>query len=327
MIHYFPLEPSDERWTGFMDKLITERLQRRPYRKYNPYLEPSGAERDLAAFYDPARVMQYRAEQLALFFYGYGSGDVRKGDMLFFTDLFVPGVEAVAYAAQLAGGPNVDIRGLVHAGSFTDHDLMNKAERWASLHENLVLDLCSHVYVGSRFIRDDMYAKRLVSRDPDKVVVTGFPLDPDLDYITPQMKREPIVVFNGRLSPEKQPELFERLQDELEQLIAGGDEIRFVNCIAEGLSKPDYYDLLSRARVVVSFARQETFGTAIQEAVRLGCVPVVPNCCCYPEQFALDYLYDTFDEAVTKTYLALGGRLPVPDAMNCSDAVERWLTP
>lgn len=318
MIHYLPLEPSRVRWTGFMDKVISAHLADKDHIKYDPLIPGTYGEQKLApgAFYDPLRVIEYRSRQLALL---AASSDLSSGDTVFLSDVLVPGIEAIAYMSHLAG-INLEIRGLLHAGSFTDHDMMNPIERWAALHENAVFDLCSEIYVGSNWIRQDVTQKRLI--DPSNVVVTGFPLDPDLPE--PKQERELIVVFNGRLSREKQPWLFRKLADTLYPRSVAGEPVEFVNCIEQGFDKPTYYELLSRAKVVVSFAMQETFGTGVQEAVKLGCIPVVPASCCYPEQFHPDYLYRTFDEAVEKVHDALRGKLEVPQPVDCSGAVERW---
>ena len=53
------------------------------------------------------------------------------------------------------------------------------------------------------------------------------------------------------------------------------------------------------AKCIVSFALQENFGYGVQEAVYLGCVPALPNRLAYTEQFAGDYLYNSFDECVS----------------------------
>jgi glycosyltransferase involved in cell wall biosynthesis len=50
-----------------------------------------------------------------------------------------------------------------------------------------------------------------------------------------------------------------------------------------GLTKERYYRILGLSRVVVSFAMQENYGTAMNEAAALGCWNVAPNWKCYPE--------------------------------------------
>ena len=66
------------------------------------------------------------------------------------------------------------------------------------------------------------------------------------------------------------------------------------------LSKQQYYGLLSRSKFVVSFALQENFGFGIAEAVKLGCIPILPNKLVYPEFYDKTYLYTNFEECVEK---------------------------
>ena len=100
---------------------------------------------------------------------------------------------------------------------------------------------------------------------------------------------------------------------------------RFINTLEHNFSKEEYYDLLSRAKVVVSFALQENFGFSIAEAVYLGCVPVVPNRLVYPEFYSQQYLYDTFDTACDKVNMALKGNLLAPlHSRDYQEAMERW---
>lgn len=52
-----------------------------------------------------------------------------------------------------------------------------------------------------------------------------------------------------------------------------------------------YLELLARGDIVVSTAHHEFFGLAVIEAVRAGCLPVLPNRLSYPELFTDRYLY------------------------------------
>ena len=99
----------------------------------------------------------------------------------------------------------------------------------------------------------------------------------------------------------------------------------FFYTLEHNFSKEEYYDLLSRAKVVVSFALQENFGFSVAEAVYLGCVPVVPNRLVYPEFYAEQYLYDTFDNACDKVNMALKGNLLPPlHTRDYQESIERW---
>ncbi len=52
-----------------------------------------------------------------------------------------------------------------------------------------------------------------------------------------------------------------------------------------------YLEMLAQGDIVVSTAHHEFFGVAVIEAVRAGCLPVLPNRLSYPELFADPYLY------------------------------------
>ena len=69
-------------------------------------------------------------------------------------------------------------------------------------------------------------------------------------------------------------------------------------------SKQDYLQWLKKGSIVVSTARQENFGISIIEAIRYGCIPVLPNRLSYPEiipgKFHSDILYNTQEELVDR---------------------------
>ena len=69
-------------------------------------------------------------------------------------------------------------------------------------------------------------------------------------------------------------------------------------------SKDQYHAMLQRGAIVVSTANQENFGISIVEAIRYGCIPILPNRLSYPElipeQFHNDFLYNDFNEFVEK---------------------------
>jgi len=69
-------------------------------------------------------------------------------------------------------------------------------------------------------------------------------------------------------------------------------------------SREKYFNLLARGAVVISTANQENFGMSIVEAVRYGCIPLLPDRLSYPEiipdSFHKDFLYKSQEELMEK---------------------------
>ncbi len=55
-------------------------------------------------------------------------------------------------------------------------------------------------------------------------------------------------------------------------------------------SKNEYLSLLQKGDIVVSTSIQENFGISVVEAVRMGCIPLLPNRLSYPEIMPKEYL-------------------------------------
>ena len=279
---YLPLEHIPSRYTVHMDRDITEYLENsgKEFIKIYPDI-PTPKNMKAGSFLDAEFTIRFKAAQIEELARLYREDVIDSGDIIWSSDLWHPGLpESVAYMNYFAK-KDVKLRGFIHAGSFTDTDFVRDLERWAKNFEDNLFDICDRIYCGSDFIKNDIVKKRIVS--PDKFVVTGLPLD------------------------EKQPWLFEELSERLKY---SGAE--FINTQQHNFSKDEYYDLLNRAKVVVSYALQENFGFGINEAVYLGCVPVLPNRLVYPEFYSEEYLYNTFDESVTMVEKAL-------------DDYDRWM--
>ena len=291
-IIYLPLEHIQSRYTVHMDKDVTEYLKTSgtDFIKIYPDI-PVPKIMKAGSFLDAEFTIRFKAEQIAELARLYREDIIETGDIIWSSDIWHPGLpESVAYMNYFAK-KDVKLRGFIHAGSFTDTDFVRDMERWAKNFEDILFDVCDKIYCGSEFIKNDIVKKRIV--DPNKFVITGLPLDyRNLDKYLDTNSRENIVVFNGRNVDEKQPWLFKQLASML------GGEVKCINTLEKNYSKDEYYDLLSRAKVVVSYALQENFGFGIQEATYLGCIPVLPNRLVYPEFYDDRYLYTTFDDSV-----------------------------
>jgi glycosyltransferase involved in cell wall biosynthesis len=126
----------------------------------------------------------------------------------------------------------------------------------------------------------------------------------------------PIVIWNHRWEFDKQPETFFNALDQVDRmgidfrLALLGENYQSAPCaftsarhrFADKIvqygyvrSKDAYVDWLKKGFVAVSTAIQENFGIAMIEAMRFGCLPLLPNRLAYPEvlprEFHADFLY------------------------------------
>ena len=299
-IIYIPLEHIDGRYTVHMDRDIEKYLQdsNLEYVKIMPTYEtpplPEGQ------FLNAAFTSKFKSLQMAEISAMFERGEIADGDSFFFSDIWFPGIENIAYMKYF-NKVDVKITGIIHAGSFTDTDFVRDMERWAKNFEDIIFDISDTIFCASEFIKQDIIKKRIVS--PDKLVVTGLPVDyTGLDSHKDQQK-ENIVIFNGRLCDEKQPWLFDELAKQVSEKV--DVPVQFVKTQEQNLSKEEYYSLLGKSKAIVSYALQENFGFGVAEAVYLGCTPVLPNRLVYPELYPNLKLFDRFEESVDMTVDAI----------------------
>lgn len=317
---YLPLEHLEQRYTTHLDRDITAFLDARQikYQRIEPFVF-SNKVRD-GFFLDADNTVYRQFYQMQKVIEGLMNGTIDTTETLWVSDIWNFALLAVPYLNYFSCY-NLKIRGLLHAGSFTDTDFVRQMERTYKGFEDALLDICDKIYVGSEFIKSDVCKKRFV--DAKKIVVTGLPLDwrgiAECQQRNKGVERRNLVVFNGRNVDEKQPYLF----DELASL---RPQYEYINTQKENLSKQAYYDVMRRAKVVVSFALQENFGYGIQEAVALGCIPVVPNRLAYVEQFPKEYRYDTFVECVDMVDNAMCGKLQsIESSIPTNEQIfEKW---
>jgi glycosyltransferase involved in cell wall biosynthesis len=315
-IIYVPLEHIDSRYTIHMDRDIMSYLIRNNYdfiRIPTPFTIDKAPK---GMFLDAANTIKTKSYQMQEIAKLYEEGKVTNETKFFFSDIWFPGIESLAYLNYFYK-VNPKITGIIHAGSFTDTDFVRDMERWAKNFEDVVFDIATEIYCASEFIKNDIIKKRLV--DPKKLKVTSLPLDSTLSQYHND-KKENIIIFNGRLCDEKQPWMFDRLKEVFNDL---GERVEFIKTQELNLSKDEYYKLLAKSKVVVSYALQENFGFGVNEAVSLGCVPVLPNKLVYPEIYPKEYLFDSFDESVLLTIDAVRGFLK-PITIDFNNSIEAW---
>ena len=299
-IIYLPVEHpggiKDVRNNSLYDHYITNWLDRnnREYIRIYPDIEHLTSLK-AGSFLDAEFTIRFKSAQLEEVARLYREDVIQSGDIIWSADLWHPGIEGIAYMNYFAK-KDVKIRGMLHAGSFTDTDFVRDLERWAKNFEDIIFDISDKIYVGSEFIKNDVIKKRIV--DPNKLVVTGFPINEANLGKFYDGNKEDIVLFSARNVDEKQPWLFEELTKRLKSK-PEYKNVQFINTLEHNFTKDEYYGLLAKSKIMVSYALQENFGVSIQEAADKMVVPVVPNRLVYPEFFGKEHLYDTFEESVS----------------------------
>jgi hypothetical protein len=314
-IIYVPLEHIEQRYTVHLDNDIVNYLNENKIDYLKIDAPKLSGELKPGMFLDASGTIQTKSHQIYQIAKLYEDGKVDDNTVFFFSDLWFPGIESLAYLNYFYK-VKPKITGVIHAGSFTDTDFVRDMERWAKNFEDIIFDIADTIYIGSEFIKNDIIKKRII--DQRKLIVTPLPLDSSLSNYQNNRQKEDIIIFNGRLCDEKQPWLFNELTQR--NTYRGW---KFISTQSNNLSKNEYYKLLAKSKVVVSFALQENFGYGIAEAVSLGCIPIVPNKLVYPEMYSKEYLYNSFEDCEYILNDAMSGRLNVPQ-LNITKPFNTW---
>lgn len=233
----------------------------------------------------------YKSQQAIKLSQAFIDGDVQAGDVIVFADAWNPVVIMARYMIDLLG-VDVKIASIWHAGSYDYHDFLGKfADVNWSFNAERAMFYAAHANFFATDFHVNMFCSALgVSKYDVSITRTGLPFEyiKDVCYTGP---KEDIVCFPHRLADEKNYELFKAVAAKLPQY-------KFIACQEVELSKAEYYDLLSRSKVLFSANKQETLGIGTFEGMASGAIPVVPNRLCYPEMYGSHYLYygDTVEE-------------------------------
>jgi glycosyltransferase involved in cell wall biosynthesis len=293
MIFNVPIEPLDMRYSIQWNKWFENEFAHNLLSFTTVTGETLTDKITTGSFLDVCGTNYYKASQLKWIAHWFHYNYVKDGDVFFFQDLWFPGIEMLAY---MRDGLKKDIKivGCLHDGSYDRNDFTYKMGmyKWAGQIENGWFKLIDKIFVATNFHKSELIESRIV--DQNKIIVTGFPLYwEDL----PQVEKENIIVFPHRLVEEKNPQIFDQLKMDLQKDFP---DWQFIKTHELNLSKKDYYNLLNRSKIVVSFADQEYWGIGIQEALFAGCIPIIPNKLSYKEMYLDTLRFKSYQEAISK---------------------------
>ena len=269
------------------------------------------------------------------------NGDVNNEDVIYFEDMFQPGIESLPYIMDQIPAeqrPQVWVRCLAQAIDPDDFVHVWGMAKWMSLYEKMVNEFVTGVLATN----EEMVAHmRIAGWTAPIYNISGlaFGKEEVLERIggaanvKPFNDRKRRVVFAARFDQEKQPGFFMDLIDMYGQLttepcefaVLSGGPLRSNNpeyvtrarqmqeegrlSIYENLSKNDYYNIVNDSRVLFNCALQDWVSNTVSEADALGCNVLYPAYRSFPETFADDpqrlYVPWSIDDAYCKMQMLL----------------------
>ena len=236
------------------------------------------------AFLDITGTVYFKSKQIASIAKKVDEGEIPRNEKVVFLiqDGWFP-VEQLAYIKDMLGCRYWKFVGIFHSGTYDEWDMTARKHlyTWGKDIETGWFKIYDAIVVASLFHRGLLISERNVFSEKIHVIPWNVTV-PDLDT----KNKENIIVFPHRLDVEKQPDLFLEIADELRR-----PNWQWIRTKDECKTKTEYYQLLAKSKIAVSCSLQETFGIAMMEAVKLGCIPIVPDSLCYRELYKAQYRY------------------------------------
>lgn len=306
MLYYIPIEPYETRYTADWIAQFEKEFKKHGV-PYTTILGKTDSTKVTAGgVLDACGTHIFKFTQLNRIIRRIKSGKIHDGDIIFFADLWFPGIESLFYIRNML---TIDFKicGIFHAGTYDTHDFTyrNNMREWGKYLEASWFTGIDMIFVATEFHKAMLLENsEQVMGLADKIKVTGLPFYADelRDKYGTNKSDINILVFPHRCDEEKHPELFDSLVTELQN--RGFD---FVACktILETASREEYFKILAQSKVMVSFADQETFGYSTLESMALDNIVVVPNRLSYVETVPKEFRYDSINECINMVQNAL----------------------
>lgn len=260
---------------------------------YNIVGDVAQQEATSGSFINFAATNIWKSSQAVLLSQLFTQGHIKSGDKLYFTDAWNPIILMCKYMKDLCG-IDVEIHAQWHAGWHDPHDQLAqriKEPTWAKHTEQSLFYAIDKNYFTTEFYRNLFFERLHLSPNWEgKTVRCGYPNS----YLTAlgkgkPVKKENLVVFPHRLAAEKQIDFFDAITPALESRGITVDV-----CQRNNYTKQQYHDVLRRAKVVVSFALQETYGIAQTEAVFANALPLSPDRLSYSEMYRNEFIMPSY---------------------------------
>ena len=268
------------------------------------------------------------------------AGDVTREDVIYFEDMFQPGIESLPYILDQidpAHRPRIAVRCLAQSIDPDDFVHVWGMQKWMGLYEKMVDSFVDIVLASNEEMVMHM---KIAGWEAPIYNISGLAFGKAEvrarvpGALKPFGKRAMRVGFAARWDQEKQPEFYMDLIEHyakchelapsrfprVEFAVFSGSRLRSNNdtymrrtrdlqargllTVYEDLDKNDYYRLLNDTRVLFNCALQDWVSNTVSEADTLGCNVLYPAYRSFPETFANDserlYIPWSLDDAMIK---------------------------
>ena len=243
------------------------------------------------------------------------NGECTGEDVVFFEDMFQPGIESLPYIMDQIPSeqrPKIWLRCLAQAIDPDDFVHVWGMSRWMSLYEAM----CNQFATGILASNEEMVAHmKIANWSAPLYNISGLAFDKTevaerVSTIKAFDQRKMRVVFAARWDQEKQPDFYMDLAEQyadtdVEFAVLQGGPLRsnnpkYINRandlarkgvlrVYENLQKNEYYDILNDSRVLFNCALQDWTSNTVSEADALGCNVLFPAYRSFPEIFNNDH--------------------------------------
>jgi glycosyltransferase involved in cell wall biosynthesis len=330
-LFYVGLEPYEARYT----LQLTEWSKRAFERNKIPYVIVPGQTLDTSKKIVTGQVLDahgrsyFAMSQIMNLVKMAREGEITNRDVIFFEDMFHPGIEALPYIfdqTDYYSVPSIWVRCLAQTIDPDDFTNVWGMKRWMDSYERML----NNFVTGVLATNEEMVAHmKIAGWEAPLYNISGLSFDQDevrerVGKIRPWSERANRVVFAARFDQEKQPDFFmdliERMHTKTEFVILAGGELRSNDekylirarkleregklKIRDNLPKNLYYEYLNDSRVLFNCALQDWVSNTVSEADALGCNVLYPAYRSFPETFANDpdrlYVPWSLDDAEAK---------------------------
>jgi hypothetical protein len=278
------------------------------------------------------------------------NGEVTSNDIVFFEDMFQPGMESLPYIlhqVEEKHRPTIYLRCLAQAIDPDDFVHVWGMSKWMSMYEQMCNEIPNVKILATN---EEMVAHmRIANWSAPIYNISGLSFGKEevqgrVPDRKPFIERKQRVIFGARWDQEKQPQFYMTLASKYKEkhpdvefaICQGGplrsnnqffvDEAKYLAkqgtiTIHENLKKNEYYELLADSRVMFNCALQDWVSNTVSEADAMGCNTLFPAYRSFPETFANDhtrmYVPWSMEDAMNKLDILLSK--PSPSIGKLSD--------